>query len=45
MKKKLLAAAVAVFMAAALISGCMDDALDKSKVPQKAAETPSTSGK
>lgn len=45
MKKKLLGAVIAVLMAAALISGCMDDAMDKSKMPQKTAESPSTTSK
>ncbi|HOG17028.1 MAG TPA: hypothetical protein PLB96_06760 [Syntrophales bacterium] len=35
----------AVFVAAALISGCMEDAMDKSKMPQKAAEAPAAAGK
>ena len=43
--KKLFRVIVVAFVAAVLISGCMDDAMDKSKLPQKATETPSTTGK
>lgn len=49
MKKKLAVAVVTAFAAATLISGCMDDAMDKSKTQKPAesqpAQQPSTTGK
>ncbi len=43
--QKLFRVIVVAFVAAALISGCKEDAMDKSKMPQKATDTPSTTGK
>jgi len=45
MKKKLFRAVLVAFVAVALVSGCMDDTMDKSKMPQKAAESSSTTVK
>jgi len=44
MKKKLAGSIVAALLAASLLAGCMDDAMDKSK-QGKPAQMPATTGK